>query len=165
MFKKAYGLSDAYYLNWFGSTSPYAVDYYNKILSEQGFTRITRVDQMAAGDLLARSDVGHVGHVLTLEPYDADSGVFMAPVAGTTDQWYVGAIDSSSSYHTAWDGALGKGDTRYVTSSVQYQGAGRGFIRIQANADGTLANYAWSETASAVYTDVAVGRIYDVPNH
>jgi len=165
MLKKAYNLTDAYYLSWFGSTSPYAVDYYNKILSQQGFTRITKLNQMAPGDVLARSDVGHAGHVLTLEPYDAASGIFMAPVPGTTNEWYVGAIDSSSSYHTAWDSGLSKGDTRYASSSLQYQGAGRGFIRLQANSDGTLANFAWSETGSTVYTDIAVGRIYDVPNH
>jgi hypothetical protein len=163
MFKKAYDLTDAYYSLWFGSTSPYAVDYYNKILAQQGFTRITAVRQLAAGDVLARSDVGHVGHVITLEPYSATE--FLHPLPGTSDQWYVAAIDSSSSYHTAFDSTLGKGDTRYLSSSLQYEGAGRGYIRIQANPDGTLANYAWSETASTVYTDIAAGRIYDVPNH
>jgi len=163
MFKKAYDLTDAYYRLWFGSTSPYAVDYYDKILAQQGFTRITAVRQLAAGDVLARSDVGHVGHVITLEPYGPTE--FLHQVPGTSDQWYVAAIDSSSSYHTAFDSTLGKGDTRYVSSSLQYEGAGRGYIRIQANPDGTLANYAWSEAASTVYTDIAAGRIYDVPNH
>jgi hypothetical protein len=159
MLKKAYDLGDSYYRSWFGSTSPYAADYYTKIVNEQGFTRIVNVSQLAPGDLLARNESSaHVGHVLTLEPYDAANGVFLSPVAGTTNEWLVGAVDSSSSYH-------GTRDTRYVDSSNHYPGAGRGVIRIQGNPDGTIASFAWSPNNSTRYTDIAVGRVYDLPNH
>ena len=66
------------------------------------------------------------------------------PLLAGTAQWDVPIIDSSESGH-------GSADTRHQPDGTFYQGIGQGVLRLYTGADGSIAGYTWSDSASPVY--------------
>ena len=149
LFKRAYGLADADFTAWFGSTSPYAEVYHAAVVAGNGFSRIQKVADIQAGDLIAIDyrDAGtSTGHVAIASS---------APINGTPvtvngvslkryDLWI---IDSSKNYH-------GTQDSRYKfkDGTTPDTGVGEGVMRIFADAvTGEVAGHTWSSANGSTF--------------
>lgn len=154
-----YGLTPSTFTQWMGSTSPDAETYHSAIMAENHFTRITNIEDVQPGDLIAiKHEGGSVsGHMMVVasspRPESASS-----PVVPNTTQYSLSVIDSSSSHH-------GDSDTRVTHPSSSGNGIGRGRIRIYVNDSLRPVGYTWSTSAASDYYGVgsrplAIGRIH-----
>jgi len=158
--QQAYAWDDAHMRTWMGSSSPLAATYHDKIDTEAtGWTKITKVTSIVPGDIIAVKylDGSSVsGHVMIAE--DAPFlRIATKPFIANTSQYEVDILDSTSSPH-------GTADTRVLANGTTDTGAGRGTIRIYADAAGAITGYTWStSTGSAYYTPnlrhLVVGRL------
>jgi hypothetical protein len=134
---------------------PQAIDYVAAIGRGDAFLRITRVDAIVPGDIVAiayppgASDTGHVVLVDALpEPVDG------SPAHSGWTQWALPVIDATASPH-------GPDDER--AGPPPRTGAGRGVMRLYADAAGRPAGHTWSRSPRSVLhpaamRPIAVGR-------
>lgn len=162
VFEKAFGLQESDIVRWFGLSNPQAKDYYGAIVARRGFSQLAHVEDLQPGDIVAvnyGTDHKPTGHVMMIDRVPAlhDS---TAPVEPGLQQYEVAVIDSANSGH----GSL---DTRFA-GGLHTTGAGRGTLRLYANADGTVAGYTWStkhisQFYPAADRKIAFGRYAGVP--
>ncbi|WP_437568864.1 hypothetical protein [Sorangium sp. So ce542] len=160
--KRAYGLSTYDIAAWFGSTSPNAILYHDRIVAEDGFDEILTVDQIQAGDIIAieyppgTTASGHVA--IAASAAVPRSGIYPL-IAGTT-QYVLTVLDASTTGH-------GMTDTRRQSDGSWHPGVGRGDMRLYAsNSTGAIVGYTWSPQAGSTYyskqmRDIAIGRLTD----
>ncbi len=135
------GLTPEDFKRWFGSRKPSAARYHDAIVEGRGFTRLTSVADLRAGDLIAikyltrHDNTGHI--MLLVEPARRMNPV--PPYVDGTAQWSVTVIDSSESGH-------GSADTRHKRGpgGRDHEGLGRGVFRLYAGAQGEVAGFTWS---------------------
>ncbi len=130
---------------------PQAIDYVAAIGRADGFLRIARIDAIVPGDIVAiayppgASDTGHVVLVDALpQPVDG------APAHPGWTQWALPVIDATASPH-------GPDDER--AGPPPRTGAGRGVMRLYADAAGQPAGHAWSRSPRSVLHTAAVRPI------
>lgn len=159
--KHSYAFSEGCLSALTGANKPNTGHYYQAIVNQAGgactlsdgvtaashsFTRVTSVDQIAVGDLIA---------ILYLDAAEANSGhtawVLATPVFVTTldgeNVYDLLVGDSSSSFH-------GYGDTRYLrpeAPGVPDEGVGSGAMRLFTDAAGTITGYRWSHRSQTTY--------------
>ena len=144
-----------------GSAHPHAAVWHDAIVARRrGLRQITHLADARPGDILAvrfppgtAADTGHVMLVdVAAVPHAAS-----APVVPGTTQWDVTIIDSSKDPH-------GPADTRRPADGPAGTGVGRGTVRIYTHPDGTVAGYAWSDSAKTAYRpqaerEMVIGRL------
>lgn len=151
---------DADLVSWTGCDNPSAHTWYNTIDDEVGFTKITAISDVAAGDILAieYNDAGCTAFTCAGFSTCTSSGhtafVASAPVARTatsptvsgTTQYEVVVVDVSQSYH-------GTDDTRYKAEAdgTTDQGVGEGVMRLYADSTGAIVGYTWSVAKNSTY--------------
>ena len=141
---------------------PHAEDYYELIMRQDGFKRISRLQDVQPGDIIAiryPPGSGDTGHVMLIDASPILRNRDTAPLIDRTRQWEVIVIDSSKSPH-------GTSDTRYLASGKKYDGVGRGIVRIYADEAGVPTGYSWSTAQGSNYQDtqsrpIAIGRTDD----
>jgi hypothetical protein len=131
---------------WLGKKRPVARDYHQAIMDRNGFQRVTRVQNLKPGDVLAiryPEGLPDTGHILVVAeaPRRRDA---TAPVIEKTEQWEVKVIDCSRSGH-------GTGDTRHKPDGSFNQGIGEGTFRLYAHKSGTIAGYSWSPLRASTF--------------
>lgn len=142
---QAYGLTSASFSAWQGSTSPFAATWHDTIERQDRMTRVTRVSDALPGDFLAieyldgSSNV--TGHIAFL--FAAPTAV-ASTASGTT--YDVIVEDSSSTGH-------GPSDTRRQEDGTFSSGAGRGVMRLYADAADRIIGHSWSNSSKSVYYD------------
>ncbi len=144
---------------WLGSTSPTAVAYHDAIVAGDGFDRISTVDRIAPGDILAiryPEDASMTGHVAILQSA-ATLRVASAPTVSRTRQFEVWVADSSRAPH-------GPLDTRMSPDGTSLTGAGLGVMRLYADNAGRIVGHTWSTSSGSLFRDqssyhVAIGRL------
>jgi hypothetical protein len=70
VFEKAYGLSEADIVRWFGLSDPQAKDYYGAIEAHRGFSQLAHVEDLQPGDIVAvnyGTDHKPTGHVMMID--------------------------------------------------------------------------------------------------
>ncbi len=160
LLKQSEGLSSDDFEVWLGSTSPYAADYYEAIVSENGFTAIRRLDQVRAGDIIAISyandpDATTTGHIAIVDRVPLPRSA-TAPLVPGTRQYAITIIDSSKSGH-------GKSDTR-KTDDGYVSGVGKGVMRLYTDTEGRIVGHTWSLYSNSLYygedtRELAIGRL------
>lgn len=158
LFRHTYGWTTSDMLYWTGSTSPNAALYHDLIEDEDGFEIVPTIQEIQAGDMLAiRYEAGNSasGHTALIES-EPTPRVATSPIVPGTVQYEVWVIDSTRNGH-------GFTDSRYVNGNW-IQGAGRGVMRLYANAQGTIVGHTWTtSTGSSYYStstrDILVGRL------
>lgn len=138
---------------WFGSTSPNAARYHDTIEAENGFTRITQIDNIKPGDILAAkylSGSSASGHVMIAKT-SPTLRTASAPLANGTTQYELVVMDSSSSHH-------GENDTRKMLDGTWDDGVGMGVIRLYADNNGDVIGYTWSTSKYSTYYDLNSSR-------
>jgi hypothetical protein len=147
---------------WFGSKKrPLAKHYYETITAKKGFSRISKIGDVRAGDIIAirylvankDKDTGHTMLVVGTPKERTAS----AMIINETVQWEVPIMDMTRTGH-------GKRDSRLKSNGEFSGGLGTGFLRIYATKDGTLAGYSWSFVANSGYHEmkdrpIAIGRL------
>jgi hypothetical protein len=134
-----------------GTKHPHARQWYEAVAKAPADGPLVRIDKLAdarPGDFLVtayppgegKRDTGHI-MLLAETPTKRTAS---EPVIDGTTQWDVPVIDSSKSHH-------GKDDTRVHADGTVGTGVGKGIFRLYTNADGTVAGYAWSDSAKSVY--------------
>lgn len=154
----AYGLTSTDIRDWTGSTSPNATLWHDTIVAEDGFTRIDAVTDIEPGDVIAiRYESGNSasGHLSIVEAAPVLRAA-TAPLVSGTQQYEIHIIDSTRKGH-------GAGDSRLKADGTWVEGAGRGIIRLYADASGAITGHTWSlspySTHYAVsFRSVTVGR-------
>ena len=145
LFRVSYGLNDAFFKSWSGSTSPTSAKYFDAIQAGNKFSRITKINSVQPGDLIAvkylsGNSAGDSGHMMVVlaapEPMTA-----VKPLVTGTEQYQVLVMDSTKSPH-------GTGDSRVGASE---QGLGKGYIRLYVNAAGEMVGYAWSRSVGSTF--------------
>lgn len=143
MMKQTHNLTNTQYSALFGSTSPSSSIYYTRIVANSHFVRKTRVTDIQRGDIGAmqygcpNEDVtGHTFVALAApEPYVNDAYMPQGINAVKVYRLLVG--DSTSSRHSF--------DSREATSKrAAVTGAGRGYMKLYADANGNIVAYAWT---------------------
>lgn len=144
---------------WFGTRRPVANTYYETIMAQNGFTRITTISDIQCGDIIAikyppgNANTGHIMLISGPPRMRAPS----APIVDGTHQWEVPIIDSSMSGH-------GKTDTRRNSDGTYRTGLGRGVFRLYGQTSRAVAGYSWSVLKSSEFQDgktrpIAIGRL------
>jgi hypothetical protein len=147
---------------WFGSKKrPLAKHYYEAIAAQKGFTRISEIGNVRAGDIIAirylvpnkDKDTGH-SMLVVGTPKERKAS---AKIIDDTVQWEVPIMDMTRTGH-------GKRDSRLKNNGEYTGGLGTGFLRIYAAKDGTVAGYSWSFVANSEFHDtkvrpIAIGRL------
>jgi MYXO-CTERM domain-containing protein len=159
LLKHSYGWTDSTFSSWFGTTSPYATDYHDAIVSGNGFTQITNITQVQPGDIIAVKyppGSGVTGHAMMVDSVARAESSKSPSVSGTT-QYAVTVIDSSSSHH-------GSSDTRVTNPSTTHNGVGKGDIRVYVDSSQQPVGYSWSNESGSPYFSMsarpmAIGRI------
>jgi hypothetical protein len=134
---------------------PQAIDYVAAIERGDGFLSIARIDTIVPGDIVAIAypagapDTGHVA-LVDARPAPVDG----APAHPGWMQWALPVIDATASPH-------GPDDER--AGPPPRTGAGRGVMRLYADAAGRPAGHAWSRAPHsvlhpAVLRPIALGR-------
>lgn len=171
----------SYFQASYGSTSPYAADYYDTIKGasvSDHYARIGSFSILRQGDIIAikyldggsggsGETTGHVMIVQDKHLYDRDGNP-------ATTEWAVRVIDSTSNPHGAAQTAganssyMAYPDTRAVPDydgideGEEYNGAGRGWIFVQT-VDNRPTGYWWGVNESTFYPvssrPMALGRI------
>ncbi|HYE61640.1 MAG TPA: hypothetical protein VD997_06565 [Phycisphaerales bacterium] len=134
--RHSYGLSDEDVRRWLKSKRPVARTYARATREGQGFSRVEKVEEWRAGDVLAveypreAEDTGHT-MIVDARPLRRDA---TAPLLDGTVQYEVTVIDVTGSPHSR--------DTRRV-GGMTHAGLGKGVIRVYADAEGRAAGYTW----------------------
>lgn len=158
LMKHTYALSNAQFTARTGSTSPNAAKWHDAIVAASGFQRITAVDAMLPGDVIAikypagENSSGHAmlaQTVSTLHQRWESTQTFLQNGAEPeiTGYYDVTVIDSSASIH-------GASDSRASNPG----GIGRGGIyRVYVNAQGQITGYTWSTVNNSTYKKTSAG--------
>lgn len=154
-----YGLTTQTFTQWMETTSPDAATYHAAIVAEDHFARITNIEDVQVGDLIAIKYYGESvsGHLMMVASNPRVESASPPVVSGTT-QYTFSVIDSSSSYH-------GSSDTRITQPPTSgNSGIGKGRIRIYVSGSLRPVGYTWSTESSSQYYDVssrplAIGRL------
>ncbi|AUX47200.1 hypothetical protein SOCE26_087120 [Sorangium cellulosum] len=157
--KQTYGLSSYHISTWFGSTSPNAILYHDRIVQQVGFEQIWYIDEIAAGDVIAiKYPAGSMasGHV-AIAAGAARPRIASYPYVSGTTQYEIAVVDSSNTGH-------GMTDSRRNPDGSWHPGVGKGLMRFYANSSGEIVGHTWSPQASATYYPnyvraIAVGRV------
>jgi hypothetical protein len=166
LYRRAYDIPDQYMINWMGTASPFAEDWYARIQARDNFSAVARVTDIRRNDIIAirytgADATGHNAIVLGAPRARTAS----APVIAGTVQYEVDIIDSTQSPHgSAADTRLdGKAD-----------GVGQGIMRLYADAStGNLLGYTWSVLGGSVYygaggdtsRTILIGRFQNLPDY
>lgn len=147
LLKHSYGLTDAQFTTRLGNLSPSPPQYYQGIVNQSGFTRITSVSQLVAGDVVGiryptgSSPTGHVMMVTSvgaLQLRSKSTQTFLATEPTIYGFYDVTVLDSSSTYH-------GSTDTRYTKPG----GVGRGGkYRVFVDSKLRVLGYTWSTSGN-----------------
>lgn len=160
----SYGFTNEEIAQWFNREHPRSENFYDAIITNKGFQRITNLHDIMLGDIIVlkypkgayfeRGD--STGHVMVVdsEPYTWEP---TPPLIDNTRQWVVNVIDSSKTGH-------GKNDTRYLKRDKYEQGLGKGIFRIYTDESNRIVGYAWSTSKKSDYyprseRGIAVGRL------
>ncbi len=143
---------------WLGKPRPTADSYYEAMVAQKGFTRITKIDDIQPGDMIAMKyppGSGNTGHIVVVRSPPRPRAA-SAPLVAGTDQWEVSIIDSSMSGH-------GKTDTRRKDDGTYRNGLGSGILRLYSKS-GIAIGYSWSVLAASEFNDgktkpMAIGRL------
>lgn len=153
---QAYGLTSSYFSAWQGSTSPFAATWHDTIEAQNRMTRVLRVSDARAGDILAieyldgtPNVTGHISFIFGTPTPIASTA------AGAT--YNVVVEDSSSTGH-------GTSDTRLQPDGTFRGGAGRGVMRLYTNAADQIVGWTWSDYSKSTYYDqtsrhAVIGRL------
>jgi len=155
LFKRAYGLTDNTFKDWWNTKRPLAKTYHRAIVAGKHFKRIEKIQDVLPGDIIAikyaeddpENEGNNTGHTLLVvakpQPREATP-----KIVDDTDQWEVAVIDQSCSGH-------GDKDTRHhkagkqttpskCTEGKDAHGLGQGIFRIYSTKQGEVAGYTWS---------------------
>lgn len=164
--------TSTYFTSNFSSTSPTAARYYDALSAgaAQHFDSVTRVQDLAAGDIIAikysnggggsGEPTGHVMTVTSIQTYNRDANA-------ATTEYAIHVIDATSNPHgvvtsSATSPYRSFPDTRATISNArEYSGIGRGWVFIRVDAAGTPAGYWWgpNENFTTQFYSVAVRPI------
>lgn len=141
---------------WLRSKRPLARHYSTAISRERGFARISRVQDIRAGDILAiryPADNDNSGHTMIADA-PASPREPSPPIVDATSQWTLSIIDATSSPH-------GPDDTRM---SPRRTGLGRGTFRLYTDSSGRIIGHAWSTSPRSEFRsqedrELLVGRV------
>lgn len=119
-----------------------AEDFVLSIEKEGAFTRITKVQDLKPGDVLAhamlnvedKKKTGSTGHVFLINGHPKQVAP-RKPVVEETRQFEVSIIDSNEAY-------TGDDDSRLSDPSNKVKGLGKGTIRLYADTNGELVGWA-----------------------
>ena len=154
----SYSWTASTFTQWMGTTSPYTETYYAAILAQNNFTRVSNIQQVQPGDIIAirylNSSV--TGHTMMVASF-ARAESAQAPLVSGTTQYALTVIDSSSTHH-------GANDTRVTNPSTTYNGIGKGDIRVYVDASLRPVGYTWANEPGSQYYSMAqrplaIGRI------
>ncbi len=136
-----------FFKKWLKQKPPMPADYFTAIDKQKGFTKITSIDEVQPGDIIAvkyPSDAQSTGHLMLVAAATKRHAVSDRLIAGT-EQWEVPIIDASVTGH-------GTTDTRRSKDGSFQGGLGMGTLRLYSKA-GTVSGYSWSLQANADYFD------------
>jgi hypothetical protein len=154
LWEHTYGWTPAYFNTWMGTNSPDAARYHDVIQQGKGFTRLSFVQQLQPGDILAIVYYPELqspsGHVMIVQ--DLPKATNCPPFVSGTYQWTVPVIDSSKTFH-------GAEDTRYTHPG----GIGHGVFRLYSNVDGFIMGYTWSLLGTSTSDYVPQATSTNVP--
>ena len=165
LLQRAYHWSNAEIKDWLGSTNPEAFAYHDAIVDRNKFLRITHVDKIRPGDILAIKYTDHhasnngvedTGHVMLVAEAPQEIRAHK-PKTEDTRQYVVTVIDSSASGH-------GPLDTRHRPDGKFTGGIGRGVLRLYSDKEGKIAGYTWSDGNNSPFyaapeRDLVAGRL------
>ncbi len=159
LLEHCYGLSQRDLKQWLGTSRPTAATYHQAIARSHGFQRITRIDQVLPGDVIAiqyPEGSGNSGHLMVVARA-ARPRTPSAPLVAGARQWEVTVIDSSMSEH-------GPSDTRHTGVGHGRQGIGQGVLRVYTNANGAIVGHSWSTSHGSEFRDqqtrhMEIGRL------
>jgi hypothetical protein len=145
---------------WLHARRPTARRFYNAIVAENGFRRITKVVDVRPGDLIVmkyQPGGENTGHTMLVAEAPRRAEKPTPAIVEGAEQWLVPIIDETGSGH-------GAADTRRGPDGKYRAGLGRGIFRLYARPDGSLVGYTWSTFAnSKFYGDseraLAIGRL------
>jgi hypothetical protein len=158
LMKHTYALSNAQFTARTGSTSPNAAKWHDAIVASSGFQRITAVDAMLPGDVIAikyPAGENSSGHAMMVQAVSAlqqrwqSTQTFLQNGAepDITGYYDVTVIDSSASFHGSTDSRASKPG-----------GIGRdGIYRVYVNAQGQITGYTWSTVNNSAYKKTSAG--------
>ena len=167
LFKETYSdIGDTLLANLTGSSSPFAIDWYDAILdgaSSGGYALTEKTGgQMAEGDLLVTAYGDGTDHAMMIASktnvtgLKDGAGIAYKKGLNTTDTiWLVGVYDASETPHgPPSTSSRPMTDTRYKypDSGASYdQGIGYGEILVYTNASGAITSWRWSIISSTLY--------------
>lgn len=147
LLKQSYGWDSNTFKTWFGSTSPTAAMYHDAIQSQNGFTQVSRVQDIAIGDVLAikyPDGLSSTGHVMVVRNVPQEITA-TAPIVAGTRQYAIAVYDSSQSGH-------GSTDTRKMADGSWSSGVGAGIFRIYADeTTNEIVGHTWSTYSNSIY--------------
>ena len=141
LLEHSYGYDRDALNRWFGVPRPTAARFHDAIVDGRGFTKISKVEDIRPGDILAVKyfvDKPNTGHVMLADGI-AHHMEEIEPVQPGTQQWEIAIIDSSESGHGIADSRHKKG-----ANGKDHQGLGTGTLRLYTLPDGTVAGFSWS---------------------
>jgi hypothetical protein len=153
LLERVYGLTPERLAALTGKRNPHARDYYQAIVAQRGFARLSTVGEIRRGDVIALSyppGSGSTGHVMVVAARP-ELREATAPLLEGTLQYAVTVIDSSHSVH-------GLTDTR-GTPARHGTGAGRGVFRLYADSTGAIVASSWSVLRGSRLDDVRVRKL------
>lgn len=159
LFKFSYNLTDSYFYQWTGSSSPDAALYHDLIVSGNGFTSIESILNVQPGDIMSikynDGTTTATGHSMVVSGFPKLRSPTNPIVSGTI-QYEIPVIDSSKSGH-------GPLDTRLMPDGTWDSGAGEGVFRVYVNPQSfAVVGHTWSTYNGTYYTQnarhLAVGR-------
>lgn len=154
----SYGVKKREFRHWLGALRPKAADYAFAIKEGKGFVRISSIEKILPGDVIAmryqvnpKTKTQNTGHVLI-----ADSVAFLRqatpPIIPGTRQWEIDVIDSSKTGH-------GTQDTRFAYDRI-HPGVGKGVLRLYTDEGGELVGYTASTSPISLYYSQEARELY-----
>jgi hypothetical protein len=155
LIKRAYGLTDDTFKDWWNTKRPLAKTYHYAIVEGKHFKRIEKIQDVAPGDIIAikysaddpENEGNNTGHTLLVAAKPQPRQATPKIVDGT-EQWEVAVIDQSCSGHGDTDTRYHKADKQTTpskcTEGKDAHGLGQGIFRIYATKEGCVAGYTWS---------------------
>ena len=159
--------------SWWGSKTPSSEAMYSAIVAQNHFLRITDIDDVLPGDVLALNyySSGGSGAFSIIEDCPIPMTAVGPVVSGTT-QYKINVVDSTSSSHGCKTDARWAPDDFNSTCSggVTDSGAGRGTMRLYATSDGlpgagTIVGYTWSLMTNTTYYPQAAAPVNGARPH
>lgn len=132
-------------------------------MTERGFARIERIQDILPGDLVAinyKPEANNLdcttGHLMIARS-PATAIALSPPLMPDTIQWELEVIDCTNKGH-------GTSDSRYLGPGIYRKGIGKGFIRLYTLENGKIAGYTWrTHESSKLYLEdsrpLAIGRV------